>query len=64
MSHSENYQDTGHTTAFYQGVTAERERILALLEDNRHLGTISTVFSEHVHDITQDFIELIEDSVK
>ena len=33
MSHSENYQDTGHTTAFYQGRDAERERITELLEN-------------------------------
>jgi hypothetical protein len=32
MSHSENYTDTGPTSAFYQGVDAERERIIKLLE--------------------------------
>ena len=32
MSHSESYTDTGATSAFYQGVTAERERIVELLE--------------------------------
>lgn len=35
MSHSENYTDTGHTTAFYQGRDAERERIIKLLESVR-----------------------------
>ena len=32
MSHSETYTDTGPTSAFYQGVDAERERIIKLLE--------------------------------
>lgn len=36
MSHSESYQDTGPTTAFYQGVEAGRkqelDRILAILD--------------------------------
>jgi hypothetical protein len=38
VSHSENYTDTGPTSAFYQGVDAERERIVKLLEPevNRH----------------------------
>ena len=31
MSHSESYTDTGPTSAFYQGVDAERERIIKLL---------------------------------
>jgi len=33
MSHSENYTDTGPTSAFYQGVDAERARIIKLLEN-------------------------------
>ena len=33
MSHSANYTDTGHTTAFYQGRDAERQRIVRLLID-------------------------------
>jgi hypothetical protein len=38
VSHSESYTDTGPTSAFYQGVDAERERIIKLLEPevNRH----------------------------
>ena len=32
MSHSESYTDTGPTSAFYQGVDAERERIVKLLK--------------------------------
>jgi hypothetical protein len=33
MSHSETYTDTGPTSAFYQGVAAERERIIKLIEE-------------------------------
>jgi hypothetical protein len=32
VSHSESYTDTGPTSAFYQGVDAERERIVKLAE--------------------------------
>lgn len=32
MSHSKDNSDSGHTTAFYQGVEAERERIISLLQ--------------------------------
>ena len=32
MSHSESYTDTGPTSAFYQGVDAEQERIIKLLK--------------------------------
>ena len=32
MSHSESFTDRGSTSAFYQGVDAERERIINLLE--------------------------------
>lgn len=31
MSHSEKHTDTGKTTAFYQGVKAERERIIKII---------------------------------
>jgi hypothetical protein len=33
MSHSETYTDTGPTSVFYQGVDAERERIIKLAEN-------------------------------
>jgi hypothetical protein len=32
VSHSESYTDTGPTSAFYQGVDDERERIIKLLQ--------------------------------
>jgi hypothetical protein len=32
MSHSDRFTDTGSTSAFYQGVESERERIIRLLE--------------------------------
>lgn len=32
MSHSANYKDTGPTTAYYQGVEAERQRSLEIAE--------------------------------
>jgi hypothetical protein len=32
VSHSETYTDTGPTSAFYQGVDSERERIIKLLK--------------------------------
>jgi hypothetical protein len=41
VRHSENYQDTGHTTGFYQGVTAERERIIKMLETRNRNKTHS-----------------------
>jgi hypothetical protein len=33
MSPSETYTDTGPTSVFYQGVDAERERIVKLIEE-------------------------------
>lgn len=36
MSNSEDFQDTGMTSVFYQGVNSERERILQIIEDYRY----------------------------
>jgi hypothetical protein len=44
VSHSENYQDTGHTTAFYQGVASERERIIKLIEETLLIHTDQKFF--------------------
>ena len=40
MSNSQDYEDTGATTAFYQGVQAERERILEALRAKAATRTI------------------------
>lgn len=37
MSNSENFQDTGMTSVFYQGVDYERERIIKLLEGEKFI---------------------------
>jgi hypothetical protein len=44
VSHSENYYDTGHTTAFYQGRDAERERIIKLIEEAKVVNTDQKFF--------------------
>jgi hypothetical protein len=40
VSHSRDYEDTGWTTAFYQGVQAERQRILEALRAKAATRTI------------------------
>lgn len=44
MSHSQNYTDTGPTTAYYQGVDAERERIIKLIEETLMIHTDQKFF--------------------
>ena len=44
MSHSESYTDTGPTSAFYQGVDAERERIINLLKEASVINTDQKFF--------------------
>lgn len=59
MSHSEDYQDTGRTTAFYQGVEAERKRIIELIRKTY----VDTDFEEYGSFVySEDVIELIEKS--
>jgi hypothetical protein len=40
VSHSKDHQDTGSTTAFYEGVQAERQRILEALRAKAATRTI------------------------
>jgi hypothetical protein len=40
VSHSRDYEDTGWTNAFYQGVQAERQRILVALRAKASTRTI------------------------
>lgn len=65
MSHSENYTDTGHTSAFYQGKDAgirqEQERIIKLIDD-----TYSNPKTEEwgSFEWTSDIIDLIKGEQK
>jgi hypothetical protein len=56
MSHSEDFQDTGATSAFYQGVKSERERILTDLTDLADRFNTSTPTSHWIRDLYR-FIE-------
>ena len=56
MSHSEDFQDTGMTSVFYQGVQSERERILKDLTDLADRFNTSTPTSYWIRDLYR-FIE-------
>ena len=56
MSHSEDFQDTGMTSVFYQGVKSERERILKDLTDLADRFNTSTPTSYWIRDLYR-FIE-------
>jgi hypothetical protein len=56
MSHSEDFQDTGMTSVFYQGVQSERERILKELTDLADRFNTSTATSHWIRDLYR-FIE-------
>jgi hypothetical protein len=56
MSHSEDFQDTGMTSVFYQGVQSERERILKDLTDLADRFNTSTPSSYWIRDLYR-FIE-------
>jgi hypothetical protein len=61
VSHSETYTDTGPTSAFYQGVEAERERIIKLIENNTDVDVISNrmVFTSRNWVTPERLIQLI-----
>jgi hypothetical protein len=64
MSHSKNHEDTGATTAYYQGfdagIKAEQERIINALRDKAATRTILPTVAAFFH--IDELIETIREA--
>ena len=59
MSHSQDHEDTGATTAFYQGVQAERKRIIEALTEKAATRTILETLEQpfYIYDLIRTIME-------
>ena len=59
MSHSKDNEDTGATTAFYQGVQTERKRIIEALTAQAATRTILETLEQpfYIYDLIRTIVE-------
>ena len=59
MSHRQDHEDTGATTAFYQGVQTERKRIIEALTAQAATRTILETSEQpfYIYDLVRTIVE-------